>query len=533
MSKIWKPYILAAPFVMSLFILTPARAVLVINNPLQGSTNGTREGGTFVPGGWRVDDQYNCIYWHTPTTNHGYYEFDIIGIPSCGPGLGKNELSHLYDYTFGNGDVNYTGGYRDTPYKHFLRRECVSPKTDTMEILWVVSPCVHEDDTPPLTWSPTTSYRFRMEWENTGGNSTSKVYRNGTLIMQQTGAGSWSPAGQSFRIASSTRRADEGAIVGAIYSNVKIEDLLLPSTEVTIDLGSPDVSSGLTNPQVGDGDTTPATIGGRTGRRNLNPAEDFYFYFAVNDAYAYQANNQDQYIIIDYYDTGTSTLTLEYDSNTGNTLPAFYKNGGSVTLTNTNTWKSKLFHVTDAYFGNRQNGGADFRIGNVGNTFYLDFIRVTTEAPIPPIIAEVAPDPQLAYFGVPYTQQLVLIQGDPAPSWTMLDGPPGATVNSSGLVSGWTPSAFGNVSFSVQATNLAGSDTEDWGVRLVSRSDFDLDDDADLADFAHLQLCFSGDGHPQGAGCSNADLDGDNDVDAFDFNVFLPCMQGANNVPGC
>jgi len=39
-------------------------------------------------------------------------------------------------------------------------------------------------------------------------------------------------------------------------------------------------------------------------------------------------------------------------------------------MTNTNTWKTHAFHVTDAYFGNRQNAGADFRIGDIGPVFY-------------------------------------------------------------------------------------------------------------------------------------------------------------------
>ena len=42
----------------------------------------------------------------------------------------------------------------------------------------------------------------------------------------------------------------------------------------------------------------------------------------------------------------------------------------SVALTGTGAWRQHTFHVTDAYFGNRQNYGSDFRIsGGVGNTF--------------------------------------------------------------------------------------------------------------------------------------------------------------------
>src|SRR5262245_29036300 len=53
----------------------------VINDPLNGSTTGTRNGGTFVAGGWRVDSQYNSIYWHIGTYSHGAWEYNVKGLP--------------------------------------------------------------------------------------------------------------------------------------------------------------------------------------------------------------------------------------------------------------------------------------------------------------------------------------------------------------------------------------------------------------------------------------------------------------------
>jgi len=44
-------------------------------------------------------------------------------------------------------------------------------------------------------------------------------------------------------------------------------------TEVSIDLGSPDMSNCMIHVPNDDGDTTPASIGGRSCRRNVNPAE--------------------------------------------------------------------------------------------------------------------------------------------------------------------------------------------------------------------------------------------------------------------
>jgi len=105
----------------------------------------------------------------------------------------------------------------------------------------------------------------------------------------------------------------------------------------------------------------------------------------VSDLFAFQGNVSNLYVAMDYFDTGTGSLSLQYDSNTGNTLPSFYKDAGSVTLTGSNTWKQKVFHITDAYFGNRENVGADFRISKANSFFYLDQVRVVIPQP-PPLL---------------------------------------------------------------------------------------------------------------------------------------------------
>ena len=110
---------------------------------------------------------------------------------------------------------------------------------------------------------------------------------------------------------------------------------------------------------------------------NVNNANDFYFYFAVFDSYAFQGSRPNVWISFDYYDTGTGSLTMQYDATSSN-----YKNGPTVTFTNSNTWKSVAWNVTDAYFGNRQNNGADFRIAApVGKTFYIDTVQVSLAQP--------------------------------------------------------------------------------------------------------------------------------------------------------
>jgi len=141
---------------------------------------------------------------------------------------------------------------------------------------------------------------------------------------------------------------------------------------IAINLGNPDQNDQVYRVDVPDGNTEPYTIGGIDARRTL-ASDDYYMYFSVADSWAFQGTRPQLAITIIYYDGGTGYLELQYDS-TANP----YKSGGIVNLTNTNTWKQFTFNVSDAYFGNRENGGADFRIArNLMTTpLYLDWVHI-------------------------------------------------------------------------------------------------------------------------------------------------------------
>jgi hypothetical protein len=331
------PWLAAVAF--SFLMFPPhAGAGLVLDDPLQGSTTGTRSGGVFVAGGWKVTGAYDCIYWHVPTTSKGAVEWDVRGLQpgECRTGMeDKIEIFHMYDYTFGNSDDNYNGGYRDNPYKHFVRKiGCVGGTVDAMELVWKIGDEYVEPDTPVLSWSPTVTYRFREEWEPEGESSRLRTYRDGVLVMSVTLPGLYAPAGLSIRIAASTRRdAAAGAPIDAVYSNVKVWDL------------------------------------------------------------------------------SASALAA-------------------------------------------------------------------------PVIADVSPDPDLASPGLEYARELALEQGNPAPAWAILAGPPGLRVDSSGRLSGWVPAAAdlgSQFEMEVRATNSQGSDVESWFVEVAEARavSFPFDRDAE------------------------------------------------------
>lgn len=139
---------------------------------------------------------------------------------------------------------------------------------------------------------------------------------------------------------------------------------------------------------LGDGGTVVESVGGRSARRNLDPVTHKHIYFGIDDTAAVNGNHPQIDITITYYDLGTGTLVLQYDSSDDAPFPNnYYKTAGSITLNDTQQWLTHTFNITDAYLANRQNGGADLRIVHPQETyFYIDLVTVDLHEPPPPPI---------------------------------------------------------------------------------------------------------------------------------------------------
>jgi hypothetical protein len=186
---------------------------------------------------------------------------------------------------------------------------------------------------------------------------------------------------------------------------------------ISINLSTTDIEDDITRVEVGDGDSVDTTQASRRCRKNVDPNSDYYIYFAVDDGFAYQGDRSTVTVLVDYYDGGAGSVMLQYDSASGP-----YTSAGSVAVAGVNTWKRARFNLNDAYFGNRQNNGADFRIsGGVGNTFYLDIVAVTA-TPRPPGPASDPNPPHLA-TGVDINVDLSWSTGSGATSHDVYFGP--------------------------------------------------------------------------------------------------------------
>ena len=93
-------------------------------------------------------------------------------------------------------------------------------------------------------------------------------------------------------------------------------------------------------------------------------------YLRVDDDFANQVNAGLNAIVeVVYQDVGTGNLNVQYDAT-----DAAYKAANPVSLQNSGEWRTARFYLDDAFFGNRQNGGSDFRI--TGNNIPIDQVRV-------------------------------------------------------------------------------------------------------------------------------------------------------------
>ena len=123
-------------------------------------------------------------------------------------------------------------------------------------------------------------------------------------------------------------------------------------------LATTNTDDGITQQEGGDGTTTPVTVGGQDARTTTASAPgDLNMYFQVDPRIAHDGDFTAS-VTIEYYDTGTNNWQVQYAKSGGSA----YTGAGSVTNTNTGTWKTATFQLPDAAVSEAMNNQADFRI---------------------------------------------------------------------------------------------------------------------------------------------------------------------------
>jgi hypothetical protein len=126
--------------------------------------------------------------------------------------------------------------------------------------------------------------------------------------------------------------------------------------DATVYLGTNNVADALTQIEYVDGITGGSFLGNQNCRTNAGS----YVYFRIADTFSVSnAAGQAATVEIEYFDNiSGAVLGLHYDSLTA----AYATHPTTVTTTGNGGWKNFRWNVTNAFFGNRQNGQSDFRI---------------------------------------------------------------------------------------------------------------------------------------------------------------------------
>ncbi len=122
----------------------------------------------------------------------------------------------------------------------------------------------------------------------------------------------------------------------------------------------------------GDSYNEPASIGGRACRTvpfHEETQKTGYMYFDIDNRYAMGEKDSDMTIEVDYFDMGTGSMTLQY-----NTLTAPYQGIVLAKLTDSRAWKTASVTLTNACMTDSQNYVSDFRI-TAPSTFYIGAVR--------------------------------------------------------------------------------------------------------------------------------------------------------------
>jgi hypothetical protein len=210
------------------------------------------------------------------------------------------------------------------------------------------------------------SARYEITTPRIRDRQCGEFYNSGWETMMSAGASlvaieTWNELGEATEIAASRE-------YGTTYLNLTAENVLRwKATDfgaapfIWLDFGAHPYQQGL-QPAFNfpDGAWLVTTLDGREAAYpdvSTTPPSHF-IYLGVNDAFAH-AVASDVWVMVEYFDGGTDQWSLQYDSVSDN-----YASTGSVVLQNTGQWKRHTFHLSDAYFGGGEAGGADLRLAD-------------------------------------------------------------------------------------------------------------------------------------------------------------------------
>jgi len=206
-------------------------------------------------------------------------------------------------------------------------------------------------------------------------------------------------------------------------------------------------------------------------RRTDSASGNRYMFFKVDDGYVFNTN-QTITVTVTYFDRGTDGWELLYDSATGQ------RSGGTITKTNSLTWKKATFVLANARFANSLTGGSDFYIdGRTDGDEYIHFVDVTKSGGTGPTSTPTGtPGPTSTPTNTPTRTPTHTSGASPTPTHTPTRTPTATPTATSGPAPAYTTVTFqqGAGGYSGVADTYISSSGADsnynWDVLLTVRS---------------------------------------------------------------
>jgi hypothetical protein len=186
---------------------------VVFDDLTDGSTLATdREGGSFTPQGWRVNNNTDYLRYEVPTIENGYVQWQNVGLTP----RGANDASHML---FGMWDPT-AGAYRQNPFRVHLQKLWPNPHNPPfLRFRWISQGREEEAVSNFTDWNPAQAYTWRVDWGPSGGANIARVFLDGAEIMSLGYNRPYQPETHYIELGVQERHE---SVIDAIYRNLTI-----------------------------------------------------------------------------------------------------------------------------------------------------------------------------------------------------------------------------------------------------------------------------------------------------------------------
>jgi len=155
----------------------PGETVVVFDDLTDGSTLATdREGGSFTPQGWRVNNNVDFLRYEVPTVENGYVQWQNVGLTP----RGANDASHML---FGMWDPT-AGAYTRNAFRVHVQKLWPNPhNAPFIRFRWISQGREADTGSNFTNWNPGQAYTWRVDWGPSDGANAARVFLDGVEIM--------------------------------------------------------------------------------------------------------------------------------------------------------------------------------------------------------------------------------------------------------------------------------------------------------------------------------------------------------------